>query len=84
MALRTLEIQKQGTGFKITETEGSNYRKDTAVYESPSREDAEGWLRRQGGAPDLVDQALDDAAAAGQVFFELVGNYDEAEGFPKR
>ena len=84
MALRTLEIKKQGQGFSITESEGSNYRKDSAVYESPSREDAEGWLRRQGGAPDLVDQALADAAATGHVYFELVGNYDEAEGFPKR
>ena len=84
MALRTLEIQKKAEGYVITEQVGSNYRKDSAVYESPDRADAEGWLRRQGGAPDLVDNALDDAAKGERVFFELVGNYDEAEGFPKR
>ncbi len=61
-----------------------NYRKDSATYESPSREDAANWLRRQGGSPDLVDQALEDAESTKQVFLEMVGNYDESEGFPKR
>ncbi len=84
MAVRTLEIRKQGEGYVILEQAGSNYRKDSATYESPNRADAEGWLRRQGGSPDLVDQALDDAASTERVFLELVGNYDEAEGFPKR
>ena len=84
MAVRTLEIQKQGERYIISEQEGSNYRKDSATYESPSRADAEQWLRRQGGSPDLVDQALDDAASAERVFLEMVGNYDEAEGFPKQ
>ncbi len=84
MAVRTLEIQKQGEKYIISEQEGSNYRKDSATYESPNRADAESWLRRQGGSPDLVDQALDDAASTERVFLEMVGNYDEAEGFPKR
>ncbi len=84
MAVRTLEIRKQGEGYVILEQAGSNYRKDSATYEAPNRADAEQWLRRQGGSPDLVDQALDDAAGAERVFFELVGNYDEAEGFPAR
>ncbi len=83
MALRTLEIQKQGEVYIISEQAGSNYRKDTATYKSPSLEDAASWLRRQGGAPDLVDQALADAAEGDRVYVEMVGNYDEAECFPK-
>ncbi len=84
MAVRTLEIRKQGETYLILEQAGSNYRKDSATYESPSRADAEHWLRQQGGSPDLVDQALDDAATTERVFLEMVGNYDESEGFPKR
>lgn len=83
MAVRTLEITKNGEGYTVLEQAGSNYRKDTATYNSPNREDAAGWLRRQGGAPDLVDQALDDAASTERVFLEIPGNYDEAEAFPK-
>ncbi|RRA47338.1 hypothetical protein [Acidipila sp. EB88] len=83
MALRTLEIEKKGETYVITEQVGSNYRKDSAVYESPSLEDAAGWLRRQGGAPDLVDNALEEAASGQRIYLEMVGNYDEAEGFPK-
>ncbi len=83
MALRTLEIQKQGETYVISEQAGSNYRKDAATYESPSLEDAASWLRRQGGAPDHVDKALSDASGGDRVFLEMVGNYDEAEGFPK-
>ena len=84
MAVRTLEIRKQGEGYVILEQAGSNYRKESATYESPNREDAGQWLRREGGAPDLVDQALDDASSTERVFLEMAGNYDEAEGFPKR
>lgn len=84
MAVRTLEICKQGEGYVILEQAGSNYRKDSATYNSPNRDDAAQWLRRQGGSPDLVDDALENAETTDRVFFELVGNYDESEGFPKR
>ena len=84
MAVRTFEIKKKGEGFVISEQAGSNYHKEAAVHESPNRKDAADWLRSEGGAPDLVDQALVDAASAERVFLETGGSYDEVENFPKR
>jgi hypothetical protein len=83
MALRTFEIRKNGEGYTILEQAGSNYHRDMAVHESPNREDAQQWLSKEGGAPDLVNQALDDAATTERVFVEMVGDYSESEDFPK-
>ncbi len=84
MAVRNLEIRKQGEGYLIAEQAGSNYHQEKAVHQSPDREDARKWLCGQGGSPDFVDQALEDAETTERVFLEMVGNYSEAEEFPKR
>ena len=83
MALRNFEIKKQGTGYLISEQEGSNYHRETAVHQAASREDASHWLRGEGGAPDLVEEALDQAQTAERSFMQMVGNYSEADNFPK-
>ncbi len=83
MAVRNFEIQKKGEGYLISEQAGSNYHREAAVHESPNREDASAWLRKEGGAPDLVDDALDRLQASDRVFVPMVGNYSEAEEFPK-
>ena len=88
MAIRNLEIRKGGAGFPIGflifEQAGSNYHEEKQVYAAANAEDASNWLREQGGAPDLVEKALADAAAGERTFLEIAGNYLEAEGFPKR
>ncbi len=83
MALRNFEIQKKGDGYVISEQQGSNYHREMAVHESPNRDDASAWLRKEGGAPDLVEQALEDAQTTDRVFVQMVGDYSESEDFPK-
>ncbi len=83
MALRNFEIKKQGEGYLISEQEGSNYHREVAVHEAPNREDASAWLRKEGGAPDLIEQALEDVQSSERVFVQMVGNYSEADEFPK-
>ena len=83
MALRNFEIKKQGEGYLISEQEGSNYHREVAIHEAPNRQEASDWLRGEGGAPDLVEQALDDAQSSERVFVQMVGNYSEADDFPK-
>ena len=83
MALRNFEIKKQGEGFLISEQEGSNYHREVTVHEAADRHDASDWLRSEGGAPDLVEEALDQAQQSGQAFVQMVGNYSEADNFPK-
>lgn len=83
MAVRNLEIKKQGERYIVAEQVGSDRHNSSPVYEAGSREDADRWLREQGGAPDLVADALQNAEA-GPAFLELAGNWDEAEGFPRR
>ncbi len=83
MALRNFEVRKVGEGYILSEQSGSNYHTETATHEAPDREDAANWLRSQGGAPDLVDQALEDAGSTERVFFQMVGNYSNSEDFPK-
>ncbi len=84
MAIRNLEIRKQGQGYTIFEQAGSNSRQDRPVHESPNREDAAAWLTGQGAPADAVEQALATAATAPQAFVELPEGYAEAENFPKR
>ena len=83
MALRNFEVRKVDAGYVLSEQSGSNYHTEMPTHEAPNREDASNWLRSQGGAPDLVEQALDDADSDGQVFFQMVGNYSNSEDFPK-
>lgn len=82
--VRTFEIKKNGEGFTIAEQAGSDPHRDAPVFEAKNRHEAAEWLRKEGGAPDLVDQALLDAASAERTFLEVGGSYSEVEDFPKR
>lgn len=84
MAVRNLEIRKNGEGFSILEQAGSNYHQDQPVYESPSREDAADWLKQQGAEGEPVERALNDAAQSDRSYVEIAGDYSEGEDFPKR
>ena len=83
MAVRNFEIRKNGSGYTIAEQNNSNYHAVKTSHEAPDRGDAQAWLCAQGGAPDLVDQALTDLQSTDHVYVEMVGNYVESEDFPK-
>ena len=84
MAIRNLEIRKQGEGYTIYRQAGSNAHQDQPVHQSPTREDAAEWLQQQGASNDAVEQALVSASSAEQAFVEIDEDYSEAENFPRR
>lgn len=84
MAVRNLEIRKKGEGFSILEQAGSNYHLDQPVHESPSRKEANDWLKQQGAGAEQVERALNDASQSERSYVEIAGDYSEGEDFPKR
>lgn len=84
MAIRNVEVRRKGEGFSILEQAGSDQHKERVVHEASSRTDAEAWLKEQGGEPESIRKALNDAGTDSPVFIELGGNWSEAESFPKR
>ena len=84
MAIRNVEIRREGEGFRILEQAGSDPGREQSSYEAAGRDDAESWLVEQGGDRESVRKALEDASAGSPVYVELKGDWSEAENFPRR
>ena len=84
MAVRNVEIRKDGEKYIILEQAGSDRHGDKPVHEAAGRAEAESWLRQQGGDPAQVAKVLEDAETAPQAFLELSADWSEAEQFPRR
>lgn len=84
MAIRNLEIRKEGEGYTILDQAGSNPNADQPIHRSHDRAEAEQWLQSQGGALDQIGQVLNDAESGGTVYLEIPDDGSENTNFPKR